>query len=391
MRRIRLPVNGLCGSDVGHTPQSATDARADRGETGDRRQGDAPKLSQDAGLEGSGADGPPHELPDRQAPQHDEGPRQSPGSSGQAARLGVLSIHFEGGRCRVNCPFCYLGKRAGTPLPPPLGELGDGAFEALLVAAIEELPYGEVAVALSEPVEPVLPVLMRLAAAAARRARPMALTTTIAVAMALPQAVLAGFARLNLSVDPFKGHLEGPAGPVAAAEVATVLAAVRARARLEHVLIVTLSTPRFAEQLWGGLLGELLALPAVDRVALNALKPPPPWCDRAFWLQALHRIRPLLREHLDRRLFLDCYVAARILGLGGCPARPDLSPASAEESRLIKLGRGAPATATATGAAVAFRSCVYQPAADFVARSSAELQHRLHDFTAPAACPFPIN
>lgn len=378
MRRIRLPVNGLCSSDVGHAPQSATDVEADRGKLGDRIPGDAPRASEDASLGSAPAE-----------PQSAEPRLREPAAAqeGGAARLGVLSIHFEGGRCRVNCPFCYLGKRAGTALPPPLGETGDGTFLALVTAAIEELPYSEVAVALSEPVEPALPALLRLAAAAARRARPMALTTTIAVAMALPAAVLGLFARLNLSVDPFKGQLEGPAGQVAAAEVQAVLAAVRARARLEHVLIVTLSTPRFAQQLWGGLLGELLALPAVDRVALNALKPPPPWCDRAFWMQALHRIRPLLREHLDRRLFLDCYVAARILGLGGCPARPDLSPASAEESRLIQLGRGA----NPTGAAVAFRACVYQPAADFVVRSSAELQHRLHDFTAPASCPFPID
>lgn len=378
MRRIRLPVNGLCSSDVGHTPQSATDLEADRGKLGERIPGEAPRPSEDASLGGAPAE------PESAAPRLHE---PAAARQGGAARLGVLSIHFEGGRCRVSCPFCYLGKRAGTALPPPLGETGDGTFLALVTAAIEELPYSEVAVALSEPVEPALPVLMRLAAAAARRGRPMALTTTIAVAMALPAAVLGLFARLNLSVDPFKGQLEGPAGQVAAAEVQAVLAAVRARARLEHVLIVTLSTPRFAQQLWGGLLGELLALPAVDRVALNALKPPPPWCDRAFWLQALHRIRPLLREHLDRRLFLDCYVAARILGLGGCPARPDLSPASAEESHLIQLGRGA----NPIGAAVAFRACVYQPAADFVVRSSADLQHRLHDFTAPARCPFPID
>ena len=404
MRLIRLPVNGLSGSDVGHTPQSATDAAADRGEASDRPPGAAPKPSQDANLGQSApaeskSFAPPPQPAAAREPQEPREPRESQESQesqesrepqespGRAARLGVLSIHFEGGRCRVNCPFCYLGKRAGTALPPPLGETGDGAFEALVAAAIAELSYSEVAVALSEPVEPVLPVLLRLAEAAARRGRPMALTTTIAVAMALPAAVLSRFARLNLSVDPFKGQLAGPAGQVAAAEVQAVLAAVRARARLEHVLIVTLSTPRFAQQLWGGLLGELLALDGVDRVALNALKPPPPWCDRAFWLQALHRIRPLLREHLDRRLFLDCYVAARILGLGGCPARPDLSPASAEESRLVKLGRGA----TPSGAAVAFRSCVYQPAADFVVRSSADLQHRLHDFTAPATCPFPID
>ena len=228
MRLIRLPVNGLSGSDVGQTPQSATDAAADRGEASDRPPGDAPKPSQDANL-GQGA--PPRELP------------------GGAARLGVLSIHFEGGRCRVNCPFCYLGKRAGTALPPPLGETGDGAFEALIAAAIAELPYSEVAVALSEPVEPVLPVLRRLAEAGARRGRAVALTTTIAVAMALPEAVLSRFARLNLSIDPFKGQLAGPAGQVAAAEVQEVLAGERGRARVGLGLIAPLSRPRTAPTL----------------------------------------------------------------------------------------------------------------------------------------------
>ena len=129
-----------------------------------------------------------------------------------------------------------------------------------------------------------------------------------------------------------------------------------------------------------------LALPSVDRVALNALKPPPPFCDRRFWLQALQRLGPLLREHLDRRLFLDCYVAARILGLGGCPARPDLSPASTTE--YTQIGRK---PAASPGAAAEFRSCVYQPAADFVIDRSDELSARLQSFTPPAVCPFPID
>jgi hypothetical protein len=320
----------------------------------------------------------PAEPVDRQSnpesnPEKD--PEKDPGPG-----LGVLSIHFEGGRCRVNCPFCYLGKRAGTPTA--------GLDEALVSAALCELPYREVAVALSEPVEPVLPLLGRLGRIASGRGKTVALTTTMAVAMALPGEVLGHIGRLNLSIDPFKGQVDGPAGQVEPAAVARVLAAVRSRAKLEHVLIVTLQTPRFAEQLWAGLLGELLALPEVDRVALNALKPPPPWCDRAFWLQALHRIRPLLREHLDRRLFLDCYVAARILGLGGCPARPDLSPAPAAEPPLHKLGQAARA-ASAPG--TAFRSCVYQPEADFVVHHSEELAARLRGFSPPAVCPFPID
>ena len=311
MRRPRLTVNGHGDTDVGQAPQAATDF------------GEGSK-----GLWNLGELG---ELGKLQEPEPAAERRRSPG-----AGLGVLSIHFEGGRCRVNCPFCYLGRRTGTSGPPPLAA-EPGPFEDLLTDAISKLPYREVAIALSEPVEPVLPALYRLAAAAQRRGKPVALTTTIAVAMALPTALLELFARLNLSIDPWKGQLHEPSGQVVAAEVEEVLAAVRSRARLEHVLIVTLSTPRFAEQLWAGLLAELLALPSVDRVALNALKPPPPFCDRRFWLQALQRLGPLLREHLDRRLFLDCYVAARILGIGGCPARPDLSPASTTE--LTQLGR----------------------------------------------------
>ena len=364
MRQPHVTVTRPSGSDVGSNPHAATGG--DQG----AEAGAAADIEAHTGVHTDQADRA--DLADRA----DRADRADPSLGG--AQLGVLSLHFEGGRCRVNCPFCYLGKRAGTA--------SAGLDEELVSAAIAELPYREVAVALSEPVEPVLPLLERLAGIANGRGKPVALTTTMAVAMALPQAVLARIQRLNLSVDPFKGQLDGPAGQVEPAEVAAVLKAVRGRAQLEHVLIVTLSTPRFAEQLWAGRLGELLSIPEVDRVALNALKPPPPWCDRKFWLGALHRIRPLLREHLDRRLFLDCYVAARILGIGGCPARPDLSPASAEEAGYVQLGRAAP-----SGSAVAFRSCVYQPSADFVVRDSTNLKARLRGFTPPAVCPFPID
>ena len=43
------------------------------------------------------------------------------------------------------------------------------------------------------------------------------------------------------------------------------------------------------------------SLGAVDAVALNALKPPPPFCDRAFWLQALRKLGPLVRFSADMR------------------------------------------------------------------------------------------
>lgn len=314
----------------------------------------------------------------------------SPAQVGQFG-LGVLSVHFEGGRCRVACPFCYLGERAGDAGHTLLDS------EALVSEALDRLPYRELAIALSEPVDLVLPLLRRLVAVAAGRGKPVAITTTLAVARALPPEALSGVTRLNLSIDPWKGQLAAAFGQVEAADVQAALRRLPQGldgTRTERVLIVTLSTPRFAEQVRDRLLAELLALPEVDRVALNALKPPPGWCDRAFWLKTLHTIRPLLREHLDRRLFLDCYVAARLLGIGGCPARPDLSPAP---RTVADLDTGLdPDLHTDRGAelgrrGVAFRSCVYQREADFVVASADELAARLHRFTPPERCPFPIT
>lgn len=309
-----------------------------------------------------------------------------------AGSLGVLSVHFEGGRCRVACPFCYLGERAGVSDHNLLQS------EGLVREALHRLPYRELAIALSEPVEPVLPLLDRLVQTAAERGKLVAITTTLAVAQELPAEVLRSVGRLNLSIDPWKATGDGKAAgraaagqQVAAAEVQAVLRRIPKEPpgppgppgpgaqRPERVLIVTLSTQRFAEQVSDGLLAELLALPEVDRVALNALKPPPPWCDRAFWLRTLNGLRPLLREHLDRRLFLDCYVAARLLGIGGCPARPDLSPAP----ELAPLRAAAPG-------AIAFRGCVYQREPDFVTASADDLVARLRGFTPPERCPFPI-
>ena len=127
--------------------------------------------------------------------------------------------------------------------------------------------------------------------------------------------------------------------------------------------------PVAAQLVDGALLEALLELPDVDKVALNALKPPPSWCGREFWMRALGTLRPVLEHHLDRKLFLDCWVAARLLGLGGCPARADLTPAAG---------------------GLAFRGCVYSPAPDFIAAGAAELTRKLTGFTPPASCPFPI-
>jgi hypothetical protein len=276
---------------------------------------------------------------------------------GSERNLGVLSVHLEGQRCRVGCEFCYLGARVDQGAEPPDLEL--------LERALARLRYDEVAVAVSEPGEAALPALGRFAAAANRRSLPLTVTTTLQLAAALP-ALLDAAARANLSVDPRKGGVD----PRRIGDLVRTLRARRDSRPLDVVLIVSLITPQFAARLIDdGLLAELVDLEGVDKVALNAVKPPPPWCDRGFWLRALGRLAPLLERSLDRRLFLDCYVAARILGLGGCPARADLSPA-----------RGG----------VAFRSCVYQPAPDFTVADADDLAARLHGFVAPPVCPFPI-
>lgn len=297
----------------------------------------------------------------------------------------------------MNCPFCYLGKRAeSAPDRRPDGAADAGgaagaasvdehgqafadasSFLRVTEELLVELPYKEVAIAISEPLERWLAPLERLGDAARRAGRPLTITTTLAVARQLPGDLLAKLARLSLSIDPFKGQLHAPAGKVLAEDIHEVLRGVRTQAACELVLLVTLSTARFADAVADGLLAELLALrePAVDRVALSALKPPPPWCDRAFWMGMLKRLAPLLRSELDRRLFLDCYVAARLLGLGPCPARPDLSPAALPDSG---------------GEGLAFRSCVYQAVPDLIARDRDELAAHLAGFTVPAVCPFPI-
>jgi hypothetical protein len=265
--------------------------------------------------------------------------------------LGTLSIHLDGSPCGVGCRFCYLGSRrddGGRRLHLPL------AAEALGI-----LRYDEVAVAISDAADAAaLPALV-----AAARA-PVAVTTTLQMATRAPE-LFRGVARVNLSVDSYKGW----ADPARIGALAQRLAAEHPG--IDVVLLATLDTPEWAARLVDqGLLAELVDLPAVDKVALSALKPPPPWCDRAFWMRALGRLQPLLARALETRLFLDCYVAARLLQLGGCPARADLSPAAG---------------------GVAFRSCVYQPAPDFVAADAPSLAARLDGFVAPAACPFAIT
>ena len=268
------------------------------------------------------------------------------------SRLGVLSIHLDGAPCRVGCEFCYLGARAGGTGPALDGDL--------LEELIGRLDFAEVAVAVSEPAVKVLPSLRRIVAAAGQRRRLVAVTTTASVLATNPE-ILEGVGRINLSVDPRKGAVD-------VGRIAFVAHAAKALATPPPAiaLIVSLVSPAFVERLTDGLLADLCAVDEVDHIALNGLKPPPPWCDRAFWLRTLARLGPLLDRHLDRRLFLDCYVAARILGLGGCPARPDVS-----------TGRE-------------FRACVYQAAADFRFADADELATRLDEFTAPTRCPFPI-
>lgn len=277
------------------------------------------------------------------------------------AGLGVLSVHLDGVPCKVGCEFCYLGGRSGGVGGPPPGQHSPGSLAAL-TDMVNQLDYDELAIALSEPVEPQLPALHALFATARARGKRTTVTTTMAIA-GTHRASLAGLSRLNLSVDPRKGRVL----PERIAQLAQLLK--QDTPTLDIVLLPTLISPEFASWLiTEGGLERLLALPGVDKVALSALKPPPPWCDRAFWMRTLRAIDSLLQQHLDRRLFLDCYVAARWLGLGGCPARPDLSP---------------------DGDGWAFRGCVYQPRAEATVLDAATLTARLRSFSPPDVCPFP--
>jgi hypothetical protein len=270
--------------------------------------------------------------------------------------LGTLSIHLDGGPCRVGCAWCYLGRRVEDP-----GQTRpDHVHLPVLGEALGRLRYDEVAVAVSEPLEEALP---RLRAVVAAARAPVAVTTTPQLARRAPPALLDGVARLSLSIDSHKGVVE----PERVGALVQTLKA--AHPALEVVLLATLDTPAFAARLVDeGLLAALVALPAVDKVALNALKPPPPWCDRRWWMSALGRLQPLLAAELDRRLFLDCYVAARLVGTGGCPGRADLSPAAH---------------------GLAFRSCVYQPAPELVGEVDT-LAAAVADYVPPATCPFDI-
>ena len=293
-------------------------------------------------------------------------PEASPEAAGAEGKpagggsLGVLSIHLDGRVCRVGCEFCYLGQRTDDATSGAALDLG------LVERALERLHYDEVAVAVSEPVGQVRPVLDVIRRAAGRRK--VSVTTTLQIART--RGLLDDIDRVNLSVDPRKGR-------ISTRTISRVAATLR-DGGTEVVLIVSLTTPEFAARLIdGGLLAELVDLPSVDKVALNALKPPPQWCGREFWLRSLARLAPLLERSLDRRLFLDCWVAARLLNLGGCPARADLTPALSS-------------TTIGNSSGLAFRSCVYQPAADFVVSDADELAARLDGFVAPATCPFPI-
>jgi hypothetical protein len=265
--------------------------------------------------------------------------------------LGTLGFHVDGTPCRVGCAYCYLGARPRArdrSLSPEL---------AAEVAAA--LPARDLAVSVSEPAPRWRPHVEALAEVAAERDLVLAVTTTVDVARANPWVgELAD--RVSLSVDPAKGEASIDARAIA--QVAIEVAAAGA----EVVAIASLVSPEFSERLAGGLLAELLSIDALATVALNGLKPPPPWCDAAHWRRFCSVTAPLLDRHLGRRLALDCYVAARIFGLGDCPAKPD-----------VAAGRE-------------FRSCVYQREPDFVFDSAAELGERLRGWTAPARCPFPI-
>lgn len=273
--------------------------------------------------------------------------------------LGTLSIHLDGSPCKVGCAWCYLGAReAGTEKRREKFRL------PVLAEALGRLQYQEVAVALSEPLAEAGAELRQIVAAA--RGLVTVTTTPQLARRARGTGLLAGVGRLNLSIDSWKGVVE----PAAVERLAGELKA--AWPALEVVLIATLDSPEFAARLIdGGLLEALVGVAAVDKVALNALKPPPAWCDRKWWMGALGRLEGLLERELEKRLFLDCYVAARLVGLGGCPGRADLSPAA--------------------GGGVAFRGCVYQKSAEAVVAGAAELAAVVETWSPPAACPFEIR
>ncbi len=266
--------------------------------------------------------------------------------------LGTLGFHVDGTPCRVACSYCYLGAR------PRAGERALSPGVAAEVAAA--LPARDLAVSVSEPAPKWRPHVEALAKVAADRELSLAVTTTVDVATDHPWvAELAD--RLSLSIDPEKG-----ARSVDMKAIARVAAFAEAEGA-EVVAIASLVTPEFSAALQDGLLAELLAIDALSTVALNGLKPPPPWCDANHWRRFCANVAPLLDHHLGRRLVLDCYVAARIFRLGECPGKTD-----------VAAGRE-------------FRSCVYQREPDFVFEGAAELADRLRGWRVPARCPFPIR
>lgn len=274
-------------------------------------------------------------------------------ASEMSTRLGTLGFHLDGRPCRVGCEFCYLGARTGAGVP----ELDrfDAALAADIVGAA---PARDVAIAVSEPAGRWRAAVERIAGAARARGLPVAITTTPAV-VASEGWIAAACDRLALSVDSAKGDTD----PRSLAAVAVRLV----RRGLELVAMVTVESPQAADRLARGALAELLAARSIDVVCLNALKPPPVWADRAFWLRFLARLGPLLDANLGRRLHLDCYVGARLLGLGGCPGKLDV----------------------AFGGEV--RACVYQQAPSVIIADAADFVRRLVDLGPPGTCPFAVS
>src|SRR5438105_8795279 len=104
-----------------------------------------------------------------------EGSLSNPLPVGERGRapLGVLSLHLDGAPCRVGCEFCYLGARS---------DRASGSLDpALVEELVATLDYEEVAVAVSEPAAAAREPLRAIVRAAARRGRPVAITTTPSV------------------------------------------------------------------------------------------------------------------------------------------------------------------------------------------------------------------
>ena len=277
--------------------------------------------------------------------------------------LGTLSIHLDGARLRVGCNFCYLGARRATA---PAGGAQAPTLrlplvaEALGAAALRRAGRGRLASRWTRRRRG-----SRALVAAARA--PVAVTTTPQLARRARRRAV----RRRGAASTCRSTRDKGVGRAGARSRRWRRRCKPRHPGLEVVLIATLDTPRIrdAASSTTGSWRRWSTLPAVDKVALNALKPPPPWCDRALLdARAGAAAAAARRARSTQRLFLDCYVAARLLAARRLPGAR--RPVAGGGRRRLSL-------------------CVYQPAADFVAGRCARSTPAR--FAPPVECPFPIR